>query len=156
MKFKLEKKELMFAAIGVAVILTWFLWVQDLILPHLENIFPFFAMLIYQSGIFIGLAFISTILNTTKTRIKASIIAFMILVGEDVIMAPFIVGKDGVINHAVTYWYASTDAGFASLWSLILPNSFVWFFTYVVTSVLLMFVIPIIIANPKFIRKVWD
>lgn len=155
MKFKLEKKEILYAFVGVLFIIIWFLWVKNLIAPSLIKLPPFLAMIIYSFGFLIGFGFISSILTSTKLKIKASIIGFLFVLGVDLIYAPYIVNKVGVINQTVDYWFVTTDAAIASLWDLILPNNFIWFFTYIITPVLFMFIIPILIANPKIISKLW-
>jgi hypothetical protein len=180
MKFKIEKRELLFAVTGIIFLLIWFLFLKPLIAPSLSGIFSFLAMIIYNIGTLIGLFFVASILDSKKTRIKASIIAFLVLMGEDLIMAPYVVSTAGIINTNVDYWFVSTDAGWGSLHQLWVPaiaNSWnwliahtttiilpgldlfvtsgylIWIFTYIITPILISFVIPIIIGNPKLIRN---
>jgi len=152
-QFKIEKKEIFFLLIGTLIILAWFLAISDRLAPFLRQINPFFAMLIFQSGLFIGIVFVAQILSKRKTQIKASFISFLILLGLDLIYPPYLVSKEGVINMATEYWYVSTDAGFASLYHYVFSPHMLFTLTYIITPILLILVIPVIIANPKLISR---
>lgn len=152
--FKLEKKELIYSFVGLGFLLLWFLVIRDLIAPLLLGIFPLFAMLIYSIGLGGGIYLLTGILNGKhKTRVKISIIFFMVTIGLQIISAPYLVSNSGVIATNIDYWNVSSDVAFASLYNLFLPTSWVWFFTYVITPALLIFILPIVIGTSKQIRK---
>jgi hypothetical protein len=169
LKFKIEKKEILYSLSGVILLLMWFLWIKNLISPYLEHIFPFFAMLIFDVGLMAGLFLMSFMLNSTKIKLKVSFIVFLILMGTDIIAAPYMVSSNGVINTNPEMWFTSSDVGWASLYQTFIPNvsipidinflnihlifNTIWTMTYIITSILLMFVIPIIVGNPKIIKK---
>ena len=156
MKFKFELKELLYTITGVVIILVWFLWLKDLIAPFLLSIPLFLAMIIYEFGLWIGLFFMSSILNSTKFRLKIATIIFLVQMGVDIISAPYMISHAGIIDMHSEMWYVATDTGWGSLWSYIIPMGWLWTFTYIITPILLMLVIPGIIANPKSIKKAFS
>lgn len=148
-KFKLEKKELIFALSGMGFTLVWFLWLRDLIAPILQNIFPFLAMLLYNMGLFAGLLLMSELLKKNSYRWRILLMSFSIILGVGILSAPYLISHQGIANTNADYWYVSNDVGFASLWSLIVPLSWVWTMTYVISSTLMIFVIPTILGTSK-------
>jgi hypothetical protein len=152
---KIEKKEIIYALIGVASILMWFLWLRKIIAPTLETLPPFIAMVLYNFGLFIGLFLISGVLNGRNVRWRSALITFVIILGVDILYAPYLVTTSGELLNDFDYWYVSTDIGFGSLYSYFLPLAWVWTFTYIITPVLLMVFFPIIILKPKQIAKMF-
>jgi hypothetical protein len=152
-KFKLEKKELIFAFIGVVVLMGWFLYLKDLIAPFLNHLNPFFAMIIYNVGLFIGIFLMGSLLDGGMKKFKISIVGTLMFMGLDIMVAPYSVAESGIIATSVDYWYASTDAGFAALYSVIFPTSWLWFLTYIITPFLLVFIIPIVVFGSKQISE---
>jgi len=151
---RIEKKELFFSTVGIIIILGWFLYLKNLIAPLLSNVFPFFAMILYNLTLYLGLYLLFSVLNSgSKIQFKVATIAFLIIIGIDIIAAPYLVEKSGEIIKSIDYWFVSTDAGFGALYSLFLPSSLIWFFTYIVTPVFLIFIIPIIFLSSKQIAK---
>lgn len=160
MSIKIEKKEIFYAVIGVAFIMVWFLFLKDYIAKYLSNITPFFASFIYNIGFFIGLFLISNVLHKTKTKIFFSIVVFIVFIGMDIMIAPYIVDIQGNISTGSDMWYVSSDGGFASLYKLFFPvnimifgRSIIWYLTYIFTPFMLVFLLPIVIANPKIIKN---
>jgi len=151
---KLEKKELLYAASGVAFILLWFLVLRNFIAPFLQDMFPFFAMIIYNFGLFVGILGLSSILDSNSSKWKLVLISFSIILGIGIISAPYAVSTSGAINNGIEYYYVAADVGFASLWQLIVPSSLVWTMTYVVSSTLMLLVLPILIGTSKQISRI--
>jgi len=151
---KIEKKELIYATVGVAFLLLWFLLIRNWIEPLLVNMFPFLAMLIYNFGLFVGILGLSSILDSNKSKWKLVTIAFSIILGIGIISAPYLVSYTGAINTTADMYNVGADVGFASLWSLIVPQSWVWFMTYIVSATLLLLIIPVLIGTSKQIAKI--
>jgi len=150
---KIERKEIKYGAAGFIFMMLWFLWLKDLIAPALEGMNHFFAMIIYNLGFLIGIYFIAGFLNG-KHKIKTSTIVFMLFIGTNILMGPYLVSKQGVIQKGVEMWFAAGDVGIASLWQSIgITGTTLWFFTYIVSGFLLIFLIPILISDPKKIYK---
>lgn len=156
----IEKKEILYAVAGMVFILAWFLWIKNLFAPLISGWHPFIAMLVYQVGMFIGLFGISSLLNgDTKRKFKITLIIFLIVIGLDIIIAPYMVNKLGVITTTADMWSVSTDAGFGALYHSLIGNSmifgvsFVWILTYIITPILLILIIPILIGKPKEIHQ---
>lgn len=149
----IEKKEIKYGLIGIAIILAWFLWLRPRITPFLASLHPFFAMLVYEIGLFVGILFISSVLSKGSLNWRVATITALIFIGFDIITAPYLVTTSGVILQNVELWFVSADVGFAALYSTLLPASLIWIFTYVVTPVILIIVIPILIGNPKQLAK---
>lgn len=156
MKFKLEKKELMYALVGASIILLWFLLVKDLISPWLATISPFFAAIIYHVAVWIGIFFLASILASKKLRIKFSLITISILAGIDIIDAPYIISKSGIINTSTDYWFTTYDAAFASIYSLFAHGYFLYLLVYIITPIFLIAILPILIAQPKIILRAFQ
>lgn len=153
MKFKIEKKELIFAGVGIAIILLWFFFVKDFISPFLEAMPAWLAVIIYHSGIYIGIFFLSTLLVTTKYKIKFSLITISILAGMDLIDTPYVVSKMGVLNKSIDYYFTTYDAALYSIYSHFLSGNLLWWAIYPISGIILIIVIPILISNPKNIWK---
>ena len=153
MKIKIEGKELKFAFVGIAIILVWTLFIRNLITPTLSQMPPILAMLLYNLGLLLGIAIISSTLDSGKIKIGISAVAFLILLGVNILNGPFLVSAAGAINTNVDAWYVTTDVGFANLWSYIVPSTSIYNMTYVVTPILLILIIPIIISDPRKIYK---
>jgi hypothetical protein len=165
LKFRIERKEILYALLGVLFIIGWVVFLQPIIAPYLQAIPPILAMLIYQSGFFVGALFVANILDSKKVQFKASIILFIVLLGLDLIYPPFLLSQGGVINMSVDQWYVASDAGIASLYQMFVPQilihipftdtaiALVWLLTYILTPILLILVIPIIIGDPKTIAR---
>jgi len=150
---KIEKKELRYAFAGSLFIIVWFVWLKNLIAPTLEGMHPFIAMVLYNFGFLIGLYFIVGFLNGDH-RAKTSLIMFTMFIGINVLMGPYLVTSQGVIVQDVEMWFASGDVGVASLWQSVgVSGPALWWFTYLVSGFILIFVIPIIISNPREIYK---
>ena len=145
---------MLFALAGVVFILVWMLLIRKLIAPFLINIHPFLSMLLYNSALFFGLYMLSAPLNG-KARWKMSLITFFVILGIQVISAPYLVSYSGVINQNIELWYLSADAGFGSLFSLFLPKFLISTFTYIITPILLFLILPIIILAPKQVAKMF-
>ena len=155
-KIKVEKKEILFFFIGTIFILLWFLYLRNLISHFLFNLHPFIAMLLFQTGLFIGLTFLSSMLDSWKVKLGVSSIIFLIIVGIDIIVAPYLVDINGIINKSVEMWYVSADVGFGALYSLFLPSNLIWYAVYIFTPILLIFIIPILISNRRIIKKAFQ
>jgi hypothetical protein len=153
-EIKVERKELMYATAGLGFILLWFLYVRELLAPYLLNMFPFIAMLIYNFGLFVGILGLSSILKSDKSKWKIVLIAFSVILGIGILTAPYLVNHDGTINTTADMYNVGADTGFASLWALIVPQSWVWFMTYIVSSTLTLLIIPVAIGSPKQIARV--
>lgn len=161
-KFKVEKKEAIFIGIGLAIILLWFLLIKDLVAPFLSTLFPLFAMLLYNLGFFVGFYFLSAPLNGHGIKWKIIISLCIGVVGISLLNAPYMVGKDGVINHNAEYWFVSADAGVGSFYSLFIPASatifgvsWIWLLTYPFSISLILLFIPTIFLAPKQVAKMF-
>ena len=150
---ELEPKELIYAGVGITILLVWFLWLKQIIAPYLINLPSFVAMLIYNIGLFVGLLFLFSLLDSMSIKIKISSIMFLIFVGIDIIAAPYMVSHQGIINQGADMWYVSADAGWTSLYDYFLPTSWLWYATYIFTPIMLILILPIIIAEPRIIGK---
>jgi len=151
---KVEKKEMLYASVGVAFLLLWFLLVRGWIEPLIANWFSFIAMMVYNFGLFVGILGLSSLLESNKSKWKLVIIAFSIILGIGIISAPYLVSNSGFVNTTADMYNVGADVGFASLWSLIVPQSWIWFMTYIVSPTLLILVIPILIGTSKQISKI--
>lgn len=152
---KIDSKELKFALLGLAIILSWFIWFRPIVAAPLSEMHPFLAMLIYNSGLFFGLYLLSSPLNGSRVKWKASLITFVVILGVDILYAPYLVNTDGTILTSNPLWYVATDAGFGSLYLEFLPQSFVWFAVYIITSSILIFAIPIILLAPRQVARMF-
>lgn len=150
----IENRELKYAGAGVAIILIWFLYVKDMIAPFLISQPPYIAAVIYHIGIYLGIYLLSSLLVTSFSRIKISLISISILAGLDIIDAPYIISDTGVFNTSVEYWYTTYDAMFGSLLANFFSGHALWVAVYMVVPILLIAIIPIWITNPKAIKKV--
>lgn len=156
LKIILDQKEIRFAAIGAAVIMIWFLFIRNLIAPTLQLIPPIIAMLIYNIGLLVGLLMLGKILSDSKkSKAKISVITFIVIIGINILTAPYLVSPQGMITTNVEYWYVAADAGIASFWQYFVPMDKVWLFTYIISPILLIFVVPVIGSNPKKIAKIF-
>jgi len=153
MKFKLEKREILFAFIGGLIIIGWFLLIQNLIAPFLIGLPAFVATFIYHLGIYIGIFFLSSILVSSALRIKFSLSTISILIGLDIIDAPYIVNSLGLPNKTVDYWYTTYDAALQNIFSYFTSGHIIWVLTYIVVPIFLICILPILISNPKAIKK---
>jgi hypothetical protein len=161
-KVLIERKELVYASIGIIFILVWFLKLRIFIAPLLEKLHPFIAMLIFNSGLFLGLYLLSGILNGKKIMLKGTLITFCVLLGVDILYAPYLVSEAGtIINSNLDYWYVSTDVGFGSLYASFVPSvpvfglNSIWALTYIVTPALLMLIVPIVVLSSRKIAQIF-
>ena len=150
----IENRELKYAAFGVAIILVWFLYIKDLIAPFLSSQPPYIATLVYHAGIYMGVYLLSGLLVSNFNRIKFSAISISILMGLDIVDSPYILNSQGIFNTSIDYWYTTYDAAFGSLLSNLFSGHNLWLMVYVVIPILLIFIIPIWISNPKIIKNV--
>lgn len=155
MTIKLEKKEIFFTLFGLVALMFWFLIARNFIASYLQMLPTFIAMLLYNVGLLIGLYFLAYPLNGHKTRWAFSLITVMVILGLNIISAPYLVNADGTINTTVDFWFVSADAGFASLWALFLPQTWIWFMTYIITPGILLLLIPALVMAPKQIAKLF-
>lgn len=161
-KVKIEGREVLYMFLGFLFLVTWFLWLKNLVAPFLEEIPPIIAFVIYNIGIVGALFAISSVFQVGKQRFKFAIVAILIGMGIDIIIAPYLVTTHGSIITNVDYWYVSTDAAFGSLYASFIPNIMVplfnvslrWIITYIVTPFLFVFLLPVIITDPKAIKKI--
>lgn len=151
---KVEKKELYFSLLGILLIVSWFLFLKNIFASFLGNLLPFCAMLIYSIVLFLGLFLLCRSLNGNGQGLKIAIITLIVILAIDIIAAPYLVTPAGVLMNNVEYWFVSADVGFASLYQLFLPLSFVWFVTYIITPIILLCLIPVIFLKPKQIAKI--
>ena len=152
-KFKLEKRELLYTLIGGIIILVWFLLIKDLIAPYLIILPNILSVLIYHTGFYIGIFLLSSILVSTKLKLKFSFIAISILTGIDLIDTPYMVSRLGILNTGVDYYFTTYDAGFYSIYSLFISGKLLWWLVYPITGILLILIIPVLISTPKRIWK---
>lgn len=142
-----------YGAAGFIFMMIWFLCLKDLIAPGLEGMHHFLAMILYNLGFLIGIYFIAGFLNGDH-KVKTSAIVFMLFIGTNILMGPYLVSKQGVILDSADMWFAAGDVGVASLWQSIgITGQPLWFFTYIVSGFLLIFLIPILISDPKKIYR---
>jgi len=207
LKIKLEKKEIEYMFVGVVFLLLWFLYIREMIAPYLQNVYPFFAMLIFNSGMFFSLYLIFSILNGKETQLKLTILSFLLFIGMDIIAPPYLLSPQGVFATTSDYYFVSTDYGFGRLYEslgfnqtlsvplfafsfiglvigLVYVKKFVkrnkkfyymmivlgtifslfltllnimvnmlWIMTYVITPILLMFVMPVLLFKSKEISR---
>lgn len=153
MTLQITRKEAEFAFIGTILIIAWFLFLRDILAPFLQIIPPIFAMLIYNFGLFTGLYLLASPLNGGAKQFKFTAFIFIMFLGVDILYAPYMVNIDGSVRTSIDYWYVSTDAGFGTMYSMFLPLFLVWIFTYVITPIILIFLIPVILLKPKQIAK---
>jgi len=150
---KIEKEEIKFAFIGIAIIMFWFLVARPWIAPYLQALPPIIAMLIFNMGLLVGLLFMSSMMNGHKFSMKFSIMTFIILIGINILTPPYLVEANGLVHTEVDYWYVAADASIGTFWASFLPQAWVWTFTYIISPILLIVLIPIIISDPKTIKK---
>lgn len=150
----IENKELKYAGIGALILIGWFLYAKEAIAPFLASQQPYIAAIIYHIGFYIGIFMLSSLLVSGEKRLKFSIISILILTGIDIIDAPYIINSLGQFNTSVEYWYTTYDAMFGSILSNFFSGPLLWMMVYIVVPTLLIFVIPIWIANPKAIKNV--
>ena len=150
---KIEKKELYFSLLGILLIVGWFLFLKNIFASFLSNLFPFYAMLISSIILFLGLFLLCRSLNGNGQGLKIAILTLIVILAVDIIATPYLVTTEGVLMNTVEYWFVSADVGFASLYQLFLPLSFVWFVTYIITPIILLCLTPIIFLKPKQIAK---
>lgn len=150
---KIEKSEIKYAIIGAAILTLWFLYIQKAIAPYLQTLNPFLAFVVYQSGLFLGIYLLASVVSSKKIQLKLTIASISLLIGYDIWVAPYLVSGAGVIATNVEYWYVSSDVAMASLFSSFLPQGMVYIATYVVAPIILMFIVPIILAKPHEIKK---
>lgn len=155
MSIKLEKREIMFALIGTIIILVWFLQIRHIIAPYLQTLHPFIAMLIYNFGLFIGLYLLAAPLDGKSVQWKTAIIIFVVFLGVDLLYAPYLVNDNGTIEKGFDYWYVATDSGFGSLYAEFLPANMIWTATYIFTTVVLVFILPVVILAPRQVAKLF-
>ena len=154
MKININKTELKYLGLGAMIIIGWFLFAKPLLAPFLQGIPVFISMMVYQVMLYIGLLIVAVaLLDNTSARIRASLLVFLVALSWNIISAPYTVNANGTITTTVDYWYVSADAGFGSLYQLFLPAWSVWFMVYIVTPIILGFAIPILLWNPKQIKK---
>jgi hypothetical protein len=145
---RIEKKELKFALIGIAVIILWMSQVRFWIEPSLQNLPPFLAMLLFNTGFVVGMFLLSSVLNGGIRKIKITMLAIIVPLMYDLFQPTWLVSTKGVVNKAVEYWFVTPDAGFASLWSAIgIHGTLLYIFVYYVTPILLLFVFPVIFTD---------
>jgi hypothetical protein len=149
MSIKIEKKEMIFAFSGLAVILVWFLLIRKLIAPVLSSFPPILSMIMYNFGLFIGLYLLSAPLNSGKIRWKTVFVTFIVMLGIDILYAPYLVNTNGTIISDFDLWFVSTDAAIGSFYSYFLPQAWIWTMTYIITPTFLMLIFPILILVPK-------
>lgn len=149
----IEDKELKYAGIGVAVLLVWFLYAKDAIAPFLISQPPYIAAVIYHLGIYAGVYLLSAILVQKYNRVKFSLISISILMGLDIIDAPYIISKTGVFNTSIEYWFTTYDAMFGSILQNFISGQILWAAVYIIIPILLIFIIPIVISKPGAIKK---
>lgn len=154
MKIHIEKSELKYVALGGIIIISWFLFAKPILAPFLQGIMPFFAMIAYQLALYVGILIVAiALIDNASARIKLSLCAFLVLLALNIISAPYTVNANGSITTSVDYWYVSADAGFGSLYQFLLPAWLVWPSVYLATPILLGLVIPILLWDPKQIKK---
>jgi len=151
---KITKRELLYALLGTIIILSWFLYLRDIIAPLLEGLPPIVAMLLFNTGLFFGLYLLSSILDSKATRFKMSFLVLMVFLGIDILAPPYLVLKDGFIVKSIELWFVSTDAAIGSFYQSFSSGYAVFFLTYIVTPILFLFVIPIIVSDPGKIKRV--
>lgn len=149
MTLKLEKKELIFAIVGIAFLFSWFLFIKDDLTPILESINPIFATILFHLGVYIAIFLLAYLLLPKKYKVKISFIALSILVGLDIADAPYIIDKSGIINKSIDFWFTTYDAAFATIYSNFVSGYVLYFLVYIITPIFLIFILPIIIARPK-------
>lgn len=149
----IENKELKFAGFGVALLLIWFLYVKDAIAPFLASQPPYIAAIVYHLGIYAGVYLLSAILVKGYNRMKFSIISISILMGLDIVDAPYVISNTGAFNTSMEYWFTTYDAMFGSILNMFISGHALWAAVYIVVPILLIFIIPIMIAKPGAIKK---
>lgn len=154
MNIQLEKREIKYAIYGAAMILLWFLYVRPIIATSLQTVPPVIATILFQVGLLAGLLFLSTFLNGHQFHIRFSLITFMVVLGIGILTPPYLVTQTGSIHKEVDLWYLSADAAFADMWGHYVPASMIWNFTYIVTPILLMIVIPVLLTDSGTIKKI--
>jgi hypothetical protein len=149
----IENKELKFAAVGALILYLWFSIFKDMLAPYLLSMPAYIATLIYHLGFYLGIYFLSNILYSDKSkRLKFSLVAISILIGIDIVDSPYLLSH-GVINTSIEYWNTTYDAAFASLLQNIFRGDILQFMVYRTIPFILIFIIPIIISNPKKIKE---
>jgi hypothetical protein len=153
-KFKLEKRELLFLILGAIIIFAWFLYFKDIVAPFLSNIPIILAVLLFHSAFYAGIFLISGVLTKNITRIKFD---FIVILGHfimDVIDAPYIVTKAGIINKNVDFWFTTYDAAISSIATHFVSGYNLWLTTYVFVPIAA-FIVIVIIATPKRILNIF-
>lgn len=149
---EITKNEMWYSLGGAALLLAWFLKGRYLVSPFLESIPPIFAFILYNSVFLVGMYFLVGLLTGKKNHWKWSFITVAVFIGIDIITAPYLVTASG-INTGVDYWYVSSDAAIASLYNYFATGNMLVFLTYILTPLLLVFVLPIILLQPTALKK---
>lgn len=149
---QVTKNELWYSAAGVVLLLSWFLKGREYFAPRFEMMPPIVAFAIYNIVFFLGIYLLITILTGKKNHLRWSLVAVMLFIGIDIIAAPYLVTSAG-INTGVDYWYVSSDAAVASLFTSWMHPAYVVFATYIVVPLLLLFFIPVVLLEPAALKK---
>lgn len=146
-------QKIKYGIIGIFLIVFWFVLFKDLISESVSTLNPILAYLIYNALLFLGIIFVAQTIENYKTKI--SIISIIIFLAFDIITAPYFVTQQGTLATDADLWFASSDIFIAVLLEMIgITGKTLYYFTYVLTPIILLILIPIITGNFEQIKKV--
>lgn len=153
MGINIEKKEIRYLLFGVIGLIIFFIFLRPSIGNSLRNMSPILAMIIFNLALLFYIGILSSLLN--HNRVKISFILLSVFLGLSTISGPYLVSPSGELNSNVDFYFISPDYAFGTLWlSLGIPKNLLFIFVYIITPLIFLFLLPVVITNPRKLREV--
>lgn len=155
MEIEIERGELAYLAAGILILLLFWQVLFPSLDALLSPLWPPFAYLAYHIILFPIFYSLGWILSKRHAfSFKFSLSALSFYIGMDNLLPPFLVRWDGTFVSDAPLAPACIDQALASLWMLLgIRGHLLWIFTYIISSFLLMFLIPTLVMTSGQIRE---